>query len=249
MTGVQGHRRQLPGAVRGRVGRPVAAADAHPGREATRTRSASSSAPWARCWPSAASPSSSAGRCCAWSRCTRSTTSEPRSAWCSPGSLRLPSWCRDGHVRWTRLGRFREDRPREDRRREAPLMAIFDGFSDREVDTIKNTGTHVTLPADWSPIWEKTPADKAYIIVDGRGVRTPRRRGDRQARPRRHLRRGRDRQPQAAQRLDRHPHQGGADPLHARAGQPAARGGPGVRRGARPHGRGAPGPVTGRDQP
>ncbi len=46
-------------------------------------------------------------------------------------------------------------------------MAIFDGFSDREVDTIKNTGTHVTLPADWSPIWEKTPADKAYIIVEG----------------------------------------------------------------------------------
>jgi len=46
-------------------------------------------------------------------------------------------------------------------------MAIFDGFSDQEVDRIKNTGTHVTLPADWSPIGEKTPADKAYIIVQG----------------------------------------------------------------------------------
>jgi CRP/FNR family transcriptional regulator, cyclic AMP receptor protein len=46
-------------------------------------------------------------------------------------------------------------------------MAIFDGFSDQEVDRIKNTGTHVTLPADWSPIWEKTAADKAYIIVSG----------------------------------------------------------------------------------
>jgi len=46
-------------------------------------------------------------------------------------------------------------------------MAIFDGFDDREVDRIKNTGTHVTLPADWSPIWEKTPADKAYIILTG----------------------------------------------------------------------------------
>lgn len=46
-------------------------------------------------------------------------------------------------------------------------MAIFDGFDDREVDRIKNTGTHVTLPADWSPIWEKTPADKAYVIVKG----------------------------------------------------------------------------------
>jgi len=46
-------------------------------------------------------------------------------------------------------------------------MAIFDGFDDREVDRIKNTGTHLTLPADWSPIWEKTPADKAYIILAG----------------------------------------------------------------------------------
>lgn len=46
-------------------------------------------------------------------------------------------------------------------------MAIFDGFNDREVDRITSTGTRVTLPADWSPIWEKTPADKAYIILSG----------------------------------------------------------------------------------
>ncbi len=46
-------------------------------------------------------------------------------------------------------------------------MTIFDQLSDREVDMIKNTGTHVTVPAAWSPIWEKTPADKAYIIVSG----------------------------------------------------------------------------------
>lgn len=46
-------------------------------------------------------------------------------------------------------------------------MAIFEGFTDRDIDRIKSTGTHVTLPADWSPIWEKTPADKAYIILSG----------------------------------------------------------------------------------
>ena len=46
-------------------------------------------------------------------------------------------------------------------------MPIFDGFTDDEVDRIKNAGTFVTLPADWSPIWEKTPADKAYIILSG----------------------------------------------------------------------------------
>ena len=28
-------------------------------------------------------------------------------------------------------------------------------------------GRHVRLPANWSLIWEKTPADKAYLIVDG----------------------------------------------------------------------------------
>jgi CRP-like cAMP-binding protein len=46
-------------------------------------------------------------------------------------------------------------------------MPIFDGFTDDEVETIKNAGTYVTVPADWSPIWEKTPADKAYILLSG----------------------------------------------------------------------------------
>ncbi len=46
-------------------------------------------------------------------------------------------------------------------------MPIFDGFTDDEVEQIKNAGTYVTIPADWSPIWEKTPADKAYILLSG----------------------------------------------------------------------------------
>jgi CRP/FNR family cyclic AMP-dependent transcriptional regulator len=46
-------------------------------------------------------------------------------------------------------------------------MPIFDGFTDDEVEKIKNAGTYVTIPADWSPIWEKTPADKAYILLSG----------------------------------------------------------------------------------
>lgn len=46
-------------------------------------------------------------------------------------------------------------------------MPIFDGFTDKEVEAIKNAGTYVTIPADWSPIWEKTPADKAYILLSG----------------------------------------------------------------------------------
>lgn len=46
-------------------------------------------------------------------------------------------------------------------------MTIFDEMTDREVDQVKNAGTRFTLPADWSPIQEKTGADKAYIIVSG----------------------------------------------------------------------------------
>ena len=46
-------------------------------------------------------------------------------------------------------------------------MPIFDGFTDDEVDKIKNAGTYVTTPEGWSPIWEKTPADKAYILLSG----------------------------------------------------------------------------------
>jgi CRP/FNR family transcriptional regulator, cyclic AMP receptor protein len=46
-------------------------------------------------------------------------------------------------------------------------MAIFDGFTDAERDHVRNVGTFVTLPEGWSPIWEKTPADKAYIILRG----------------------------------------------------------------------------------
>ncbi|MFC6285434.1 Crp/Fnr family transcriptional regulator [Nocardioides sp. GCM10027113] len=46
-------------------------------------------------------------------------------------------------------------------------MPIFDGFTDAEVEAIKNAGTYVTTPADWSPIWEQTPADKAYILLSG----------------------------------------------------------------------------------
>jgi CRP/FNR family transcriptional regulator, cyclic AMP receptor protein len=46
-------------------------------------------------------------------------------------------------------------------------MPIFEGFTDDEVQRIKNAGTFVTVPADWSPIWEKTPSDKAYIVLSG----------------------------------------------------------------------------------
>ena len=46
-------------------------------------------------------------------------------------------------------------------------MPIFDGFSDDDVQKVISAGTFVTLPADWSPIWEKTPSDKAYILLSG----------------------------------------------------------------------------------
>jgi CRP/FNR family transcriptional regulator, cyclic AMP receptor protein len=44
---------------------------------------------------------------------------------------------------------------------------FFDAFTPQEVARISASGTHLTLPEGWSPIWENTPADKAYIVLDG----------------------------------------------------------------------------------
>jgi len=40
-------------------------------------------------------------------------------------------------------------------------------LSDAELAAVVKAGRHVHLPADWSLIDERTPADKAYLIVDG----------------------------------------------------------------------------------
>ena len=47
------------------------------------------------------------------------------------------------------------------------MATFFDSFTPREVARISSHGRRVKLPEGWSPIWEKTPADKAYIILDG----------------------------------------------------------------------------------
>jgi CRP/FNR family cyclic AMP-dependent transcriptional regulator len=44
----------------------------------------------------------------------------------------------------------------------------LDALSDADLATVVRAGRYVTLPADWSVIWERTPADKAYLIVEGR---------------------------------------------------------------------------------
>ena len=46
-------------------------------------------------------------------------------------------------------------------------VSFFDAFSPKEVSRISAAGTRVTLPEGWSPIWEKTPADKAYVVLSG----------------------------------------------------------------------------------
>ncbi len=47
------------------------------------------------------------------------------------------------------------------------MPTFFDSFTPREVAEISAHGRRVTLPEGWSPIWEKTPSDKAYILLDG----------------------------------------------------------------------------------
>jgi CRP-like cAMP-binding protein len=43
----------------------------------------------------------------------------------------------------------------------------LEALNDDDLATVVRAGRHVHLPANWSLIWEKTPADKAYLIVDG----------------------------------------------------------------------------------
>jgi len=45
--------------------------------------------------------------------------------------------------------------------------SFFDTFTPKEVARISAAGTAVKVPSGWSPIWEKTPADKAYILLEG----------------------------------------------------------------------------------
>lgn len=45
--------------------------------------------------------------------------------------------------------------------------SFYDAFSPEEIARISAAGTRVHVPAGWSPIWERTPADKAYVILDG----------------------------------------------------------------------------------
>ncbi len=45
--------------------------------------------------------------------------------------------------------------------------SFYDAFTPEEIARISAAGTRVHLPEGWSPIWERTPADKAYLILDG----------------------------------------------------------------------------------
>ena len=50
---------------------------------------------------------------------------------------------------------------------ELEKLNRLEGLTNDELKQIIAAGRHVHLPAHWSLIWEKTPADKAYLIVDG----------------------------------------------------------------------------------
>lgn len=45
--------------------------------------------------------------------------------------------------------------------------SFFESFTPQEVARISAAGTRVHLPEGWSPVWESTPADKAYIVLSG----------------------------------------------------------------------------------
>ncbi|MGH3716910.1 MAG: cyclic nucleotide-binding domain-containing protein [Micromonosporaceae bacterium] len=53
-----------------------------------------------------------------------------------------------------------------------PLKDIprFCDLAEGEMREVCRAGREVTVPEGWSLIWEKTPADKAYLILDGTAV-------------------------------------------------------------------------------
>lgn len=46
-------------------------------------------------------------------------------------------------------------------------LSHFEGLTDQQVQKIVDNSTHVTLPRDWAVFGEHTPADKAYLLLDG----------------------------------------------------------------------------------
>jgi CRP-like cAMP-binding protein len=47
------------------------------------------------------------------------------------------------------------------------MASFFDSFTSKGIAQISAHGRRVKLPQGWSPIWEDTPADKAYILLEG----------------------------------------------------------------------------------
>ncbi len=50
---------------------------------------------------------------------------------------------------------------------ELQKLNRLQSLSDKDLKRVIEKGRHVRLPANWSLIWEKTPADKAYLICTG----------------------------------------------------------------------------------
>jgi CRP-like cAMP-binding protein len=46
-------------------------------------------------------------------------------------------------------------------------LGTFPGATRDELADVVGRGTLVTVPAGWSLIWDRTPADKAYVVLDG----------------------------------------------------------------------------------
>ena len=46
-------------------------------------------------------------------------------------------------------------------------LNTFSDATEAELRTIAEAGSLVTVPQGWSLIWERTPADKAYVVLAG----------------------------------------------------------------------------------
>ena len=52
-------------------------------------------------------------------------------------------------------------------RERLATLPLFAGASTDDLAEIARSGVAVTVPQGWSLIWERTPADKAYVVLSG----------------------------------------------------------------------------------
>jgi CRP-like cAMP-binding protein len=62
---------------------------------------------------------------------------------------------------------FGKGQDKQDRIEMLARLSRFSDFSDGDIERVVEEATYLTVPEGWALMVEQTPADKAYLILDG----------------------------------------------------------------------------------